>query len=120
MGKRKENESLSENCIKTFVIDEEKYNTLLTKKYLNRKSWKPTDPSHITSFISGVVGKIFVSEGQFVEENDKLMILEAMKMKNIITVPYSGVIKAIYVKEGQSIPKGYFIAEIDIQLKQEN
>jgi|YNPMSStandDraft_2_1061718.scaffolds.fasta_scaffold03611_4 biotin carboxyl carrier protein len=120
MGKKKENQVLSEERIKTFIIDEEKYKTLLTKKYLNRKPWKPTEPSHVTSFIPGVVTKVFVTEGQYVEENDKLIILEAMKMKNIITVPYSGIIKSIHVKEGQSIPKGHLIAEIDIQIKQDN
>lgn len=102
--------------IKTIVIDDEKYKTLLTKKYLQRKSWKPEDPSMVTSFIPGIVGKIFVSEGDKVEEGDKLIILEAMKMKNIITVPYSGFIKKLNVKEGQSIPKGYVIAELDIQI----
>lgn len=120
MVKKNEKESLSEDRIKTFVVDEEKYKTLFTKKHLNRKPWKPVDPSQVNTYIPGVVGKIFVNEGQFVEEGDKLIILEAMKMKNIITVPYSGIVKAIHVKEGQSIPKGSLIAEIDIQLKQEN
>lgn len=122
MAARKQNKEkedamvTNDERIKTIVIDDEKYKTLLTKKYLQRKPWKPEDPSLVTSFIPGVVGKVFVSEGDKVEEGDKLIVLEAMKMKNIISVPYSGFIKKLNVKEGQSIPKGYVIAELDIQI----
>lgn len=115
MSKKQDNQA--DDRIKTLVIDEGKYKTLLTKKFLQRKTWQPTDPTKVTSFIPGIVGKVFVSEGDFVEEGGKLIVLEAMKMKNIITVPYSGIIKKINVKEGQSIPKGHIIAEIDIQLE---
>ncbi|HNV94889.1 MAG TPA: acetyl-CoA carboxylase biotin carboxyl carrier protein subunit [Bacteroidales bacterium] len=109
-------ENKSSELIKTFVIDEGKYKTLYTKKYTNHKPWKATDPSLINAIIPGTISKIFVSEGDKVNEGDKLIILEAMKMKNIITVPYSGIIKKINVKEGQSIPKGYLIAEMEIKL----
>ncbi len=113
----KKNDVQTNDRIKTIIIDEGKYKTLLTKKYLQRKPWQSTDPTKVTSFIPGTVGKVFVSEGDFVQEGSKLIILEAMKMKNIITVPYSGIIKKINVKEGQCIPKGHIIAEIDIQLE---
>ncbi len=106
----------STNEISTIIIDEGKYKTFLTKKYINRKVWKINDPSMIFSVIPGVVTKIFVAEGNKVEEGDKLLILEAMKMKNIITVPYSGVIKKIHVTEGQAIPKNQLLAELDIKI----
>jgi pyruvate carboxylase len=119
MAKNKKQESL-EDKLKTIIIDDGKYKTLLTKKYLNKKKWQPSDPSLVTSFIPGIVGKVFVTEGQFVEEGSKLIILEAMKMKNFITAPYSGIIKKVNVKEGQSIPKDYVIVELDIKLNNEN
>jgi len=109
-------ENKVKDSIKTIVIDDGKYKTLLNKKYLERKSYKPVDPSLVTAIIPGVVGKIFVSQGDKVEEGDKLIILEAMKMKNIITVPYSGFIKKINVKEGDCIAKGHIIAELDIKV----
>lgn len=109
-------ENKTNELIKTLVIDEGKYKTLFNKKYANHKPWKLLDPSHVTAIIPGTVNKIFVSEGDKVKEGDKLIILEAMKMKNIITVPYSGIIKKINVKEGQPIPKGYLIAELEIKL----
>ncbi|MCX7955261.1 MAG: acetyl-CoA carboxylase biotin carboxyl carrier protein subunit [Bacteroidales bacterium] len=100
------------------IIDDTEYKTLLTKKFINRKKWVSSDPSLIVAFIPGVVRKIFVSEGDKVEEGDKIIILEAMKMKNIIKTEYSGIVKSINVSEGQSIPKGYVIAEIDIQINE--
>lgn len=118
MVKKKETikDTPTNEYIKTIVIDEVKYKTLLNKKYSTRKPWKPAEPSLVISIIPGTVGKIFVSEGDKVEEGDKLLILEAMKMKNIITVPYSGFIKKINVKEGQVIPKGMLMAELEIKL----
>ncbi len=118
--KEKKDITMTEDRIKTFVIDEGKYKTLFTKKYQMRKSWKPADPSQITSFIPGVIGKIFVTEGEFIEEGGKLLVLEAMKMKNIITSPYSGVVTKIHVKEGMSVPKGFVLAELDIKLKKDS
>ncbi|NSW44816.1 MAG: acetyl-CoA carboxylase biotin carboxyl carrier protein subunit [Bacteroidales bacterium] len=109
-------ETKVDDPVKTIVIDDGKYKTLLNKKYLKRKPYKAIDPSLITAIIPGVVGKIFVTEGDKVNEGDKLIILEAMKMKNIITVPYSGYIKKINVKEGDCIPKGHIIAELDIKV----
>jgi biotin carboxyl carrier protein len=107
---------LNEENFKTICIDEGKYKTLLSKKYLNRKTWKINDPTLIVSVIPGTIFKVFVSEGDKVEEGDKLLILEAMKMKNIITIPYSGIIKKIHVSEGQSIPKNHLMAELEIKI----
>lgn len=118
----KKNKNVKKNTIdnnfQTIIIDEVKYKTLFNKKYLIRKSWEPTDPSLLISFIPGIVGKIFVAEGEKLEKGDKILTLEAMKMKNIITAPYSGFIKKINVKEGQAIPKGMVMVELEI--KQQN
>lgn len=100
------------------VLEDTVYKTLMTKKFLNRKKWVPPEPSIIQAFIPGIVRKVFVNVGDKVEEGDKIIILEAMKMKNIIKTEYSGVIKSINVTEGQSIPKGHIIAEIDIQINE--
>lgn len=106
----------NEDSYKTIIIDDDKYKTLLNKKYQNRKVWKVNDPSLIVSVIPGTVFKVLVSEGDKVEEGDKLLILEAMKMKNIITIPYSGIIKKIHVSEGQVIPKNQLMAELEIKI----
>ena len=83
-----------------------KYKTLLTKKFAERKRWVAPNPNLIVSHIPGVVASINVKEGQRVKKGAKLMIYEAMKMKNIINAPFDGTIKSIAVKEGENLPKG--------------
>lgn len=83
-----------------------KYKTLLTKKFTERKKWVAPNPNEIVSHIPGVVASIDVKEGQKVKKGEKLMIYEAMKMKNIINAPFDGTIKEIAVKVGENLPKG--------------
>lgn len=41
----------------------------------------------------GLVIEICVNEGQEIVENDKVLILEAMKMENVIKIPHEAVVK---------------------------
>ena len=43
------------------------------------------------------------------KKGDKLLIYEAMKMKNIITAPFDATVKKINVAEGEKLPKGYLL-----------
>jgi biotin carboxyl carrier protein len=89
------------------------YKTTLTTKYSNRKKWEAPDPKMIKAYIPGNIIKIFVKEGQKVKQGSKLLLLEAMKMKNLVVAPVSGVIKAIHVKEGIMVPKNELLIEIE-------
>jgi biotin carboxyl carrier protein len=97
---------------KSLVIDGTKYRTLLTKKYENKKSWSKPRKNRIISFIPGTILILYVREGQCVMKGDDLLILEAMKMQNLIKSPLEGIIKSIKVKEGQRIPKGTLMIEL--------
>ena len=46
----------------------------------------------------GLILEINVVTGQDVKENDAILILEAMKMENVINSPRDGVIKSIAIK----------------------
>jgi biotin carboxyl carrier protein len=105
-------EALGPDC-KELQIGETIYQTLLTKKYINRVSYKPANPKMILSYIPGTILEIFVKEGKRLEAGDPILILEAMKMRNIVTIPVSGKLKKIYVKEGETIPKNFLIAEVE-------
>jgi len=96
----------------TFVVDGDKYRTLLTEKFKNRKKWEYPDERKIYSEIPGTIIKIHVEEGQEVKEGDLMMILEAMKMKNKILFTSDGVVKKIHIKESDKIPKGKLIMEL--------
>jgi biotin carboxyl carrier protein len=105
-------ESLGLDC-RTLKIGETNYFTLFTKKFENRKAYKPADPKKIHSYIPGTILKILVKEGKQMKIGEPILILEAMKMRNIVTIPVSGKLKTIYVKEGETIPKDFLIAEVE-------
>lgn len=96
-----------------FAITARKYNTKLTKKYLNRKQWVNPNPYEIQSFIPGTIISIFPSEGDVVNEGDPLLILEAMKMRNRIQMPFTAKIKKIFVQVGDRIPKDMLMIELE-------
>jgi biotin carboxyl carrier protein len=96
----------------TLCIQGTEYKTHLTKKFITRQQWKQPNPNHILAFIPGKIIDIFVKEGQKVNIGDKLLILEAMKMKNVIASPVSGTIDKINIKQGCNIPKNEILIEI--------
>lgn len=89
-----------------------KYNTLLTKNYINRKPYKPKNLKHITAFIPGNIKKIYVKEGDKVKSGDKLLVLEAMKMNNELLALTTGKVHKINVKLGEHVPKNFTLIEL--------
>ncbi len=108
----KEQDEAQKVRFNTFVVDGDKYRTLLTEKFKNRKPWEKPDERKIFSEIPGTVIKIHVEEGQKVKEGDLMMVLEAMKMKNKILFTSNGVVKKIYIKESEKIPKRKLMIEM--------
>ncbi|NOY36511.1 MAG: acetyl-CoA carboxylase biotin carboxyl carrier protein subunit [Chlorobi bacterium] len=92
-------------------IDDTLYKTTLTEKFLKRKSWEKPDENKIAAFIPGTVLKIYVKKGQTVKKGDKLMILEAMKMKNKILAQKAGTLTRVHISEGDKVIKGQLLFE---------
>ena len=61
----------------------------------------------------GLILDIHVKEGQEVKEDEGLLILEAMKMENVITSPRDGVIKSVNIVKGDAIDKGHLLIEFE-------
>lgn len=61
----------------------------------------------------GLVLEIAVTNGQQVVAGDKLLILEAMKMENSITIHANATIKNIAVTAGQAVEKGQTLIELE-------
>lgn len=102
-----------EESLYKLEIDSTIYETKLTSKYLNRKSISKNDPRKITAFIPGIIRKILVEEGKRIKPGDNLLILEAMKMENILLSTIEGKIKKIYIKEGKIVMKNHLLIEIE-------
>ncbi len=62
--------------------------------------------------LSGNIFKVMVSEGQQVQKDEVIMILEAMKMETEVRVPDAGKITCLMVKEGDSVLVGEPLLEM--------
>jgi biotin carboxyl carrier protein len=54
----------------------------------------------------GIILDMMVQEGDEIKEGDPLLILEAMKMENVIKSPTDGTIQNLMVKKGEAVEKG--------------
>lgn len=114
MAEEKENiiEGTGEEQIyDSFLLDDFAYDTLLTRKYKNRKPYEAADPKKILAFIPGKIKKIHIKKKSKVKEGEILLVLEAMKMNNNIFSPMKGTIKEVYVTAGMSVAKGALLVE---------
>lgn len=63
-----------------------------------------------------MVGKILRVEkkaGDRVEEDEVIIVMEAMKMEIPIVAPASGTLKTLKVEPGQAVEADHLLAEID-------
>ena len=61
----------------------------------------------------GLILDINVKPGDVVKEDEQLLILEAMKMENIIISPRGGTLKSVSVSKGDVIEKGQLLIEFE-------
>lgn len=99
--------------LKFLNIDTSLYKTRISKKFENRRPYKPANPKIIISFIPGTVLDIMVREGKQVDKGEELMILDAMKMQNKLKSSIKGKIKKIFVSKGDKVSKGTVLMELE-------
>lgn len=73
----------------------------------------PADGKVCRSPMAGVVVQINAQIGQQIQENDLLMVLEAMKMETNITAPVAGKVKNITVNPGDAVAKDQVVVEFE-------
>jgi biotin carboxyl carrier protein len=94
-------------------IDGTVYRTRLSRKFRNRTTFVPADPLLLTSIIPGTILDILVRPGQQVKKGEALMILEAMKMQNILKSPAGGTVRMITVSKGEKVGKGTLLLRME-------
>lgn len=104
---------IQEKDLKKLTIDDTNYLTRFTTKYSKRKPYVPYDSRKVCAVIPGVIQEIFVKKGQLVHKNQSIIILEAMKMKNVMIAPRDGTIKTIHVQSGAMVAKGELLLEFE-------
>jgi biotin carboxyl carrier protein len=61
----------------------------------------------------GLVVKVMVAPGEIVERDQGLLVLEAMKMENVIRSPRPGEVRSISVEPGQTVNLGDALVVVD-------
>ena len=77
------------------------------------KAAPSTGGSEVKAPMPGLVLRIDVKEGDRVEENSPILVMEAMKMENEIFAPVAGVVKKILVKQGDQLMADDVLAVIE-------
>jgi 3-methylcrotonyl-CoA carboxylase alpha subunit len=56
-----------------------------------------------------------VKPGQFVEEGQRLLLMEAMKMEHRLVAPAKGTVKTVAISEGAQVGEGAVLLELDVE-----
>ena len=67
----------------------------------------------VCAHITGTVWKIEVAEGDEVQEEQTVVILESMKMEMPVESPEAGRVTKVLVSEGQAVEEGDVLITLD-------
>jgi len=79
-----------------------------------RATVRPSDeaPGTVQAPLPGLILRLLVKDGDGVQAGQPLLVMEAMKMENVVTAPHHGTVRKIFVVEGASVAEGDPLAEI--------
>lgn len=78
-----------------------------------KKHKKAEKVTEVGSPLQGNLSRIFVQEGDRVEKNTPLFIIEAMKMESTISSPMAGVVTRVHLPEKTMVQQDDLIVELD-------
>jgi biotin carboxyl carrier protein len=70
-------------------------------------------PTDVRSHITGMVWKVEVSEGERVEQDQLLVVLESMKMEIPVEAPHAGTVAELRVNKGDPVEEGTILVVLD-------
>ena len=109
--KEKKNVTLKINNNPYTVLVKDKYDLLLKEMGMSNMTTKVV--KEVKAPMPGLVVSVIATKGQEVKEGDSLLILEAMKMENVIKSPVDGVIKNIKIEETNTVEKNEILIEFE-------
>ncbi len=69
--------------------------------------------SEIKSPMPGLVLDILVSPGDEIKKGDPVLVLEAMKMENIIKTQTDAIVKSVHIEPGVAVEKGQVLVKFE-------
>jgi methylmalonyl-CoA carboxyltransferase 1.3S subunit len=74
----------------------------------------PVDEDKVCrSPLSGIVNRVAVEPGRKLEQDELIMVLEAMKMETNVVAAHPGTVKALRVGEGDGVKVGQILMEYE-------
>ena len=89
----------------------DRYDDLLHQLGMDSLSDKKVD--NLKAPMPGLVLDIRVIEGQKISKNDPIIVLEAMKMENILKATSEGIVKKINIKKGDKVEKNQVLVSFE-------
>ncbi|MCU0304767.1 MAG: biotin/lipoyl-binding protein [Thermoanaerobaculales bacterium] len=79
-----------------------------------RSAARPADeaPGAVRAPLPGLVLRLAVKAGDTVQAGQPLLVMEAMKMENVVPAPHRGTIRAVFVAEGDTVGEGDPLVEV--------
>ncbi|WP_440713794.1 urea carboxylase [Gordonia sp. FQ] len=68
----------------------------------------------VTAPFAASVWKVEAAEGEWTEQDDRMLILEAMKMESAVSSPASGRVAKVYVRPGDQVIGGQVLAAVEV------
>lgn len=96
------------NHVHTIEV-KDKFDLLLEK--LGMSNAMANKVNNVKAPMPGLIIDVKIQVGDTVNTNDALLILEAMKMENVLKSPGEGIVKSISVKKGDKVEKNQVLIE---------
>lgn len=91
------------------IILKDKFDLLLEKMGMNANNGAKVN--HVRAPMPGLIMALKVKDGDAVKAGETLLILEAMKMENMIKAPGDAIVKSVKVKMGEGVEKNQVLIE---------
>ena len=103
--------TLEVNGNKYDVNIEDEYDMLVKKMGLS--AFVVQKMTNVKAPMPGLIVEVLVKPGETVEKGSQLLILEAMKMENVLKAEGEGIVKSIEVVKGNAVDKGQILIEME-------
>ena len=117
IGKNDSEKNIEKYESKPEKIVEQVYEDISKKEKFNsvpeKEEAKSSGRKEIISPMAGTILDVLVSEGDKIEKNQKILILEAMKMEHSILSDFEGKLNVLKIKTGQNVDAGEVLAILD-------
>ena len=73
----------------------------------------PSNDNHVAAPLPGMISEVAVKVGDEIAEDDKLVVLEAMKMLTTVSAPKAGTVKEVLIGKGKQADNGDLLVVLE-------